>query len=84
MLEKARPLKRFEYSPLYKELKKQTSAAEKHYQKLGKVLESNKKEEKMKKVMLSQIYSTVKILLFTNTAALMNLLKVLFIQKKLI
>ena len=84
MLEKARPLKRFEYSPLYKELKEQTSATEKHYQKLGKVLESNKKEEKMKKVMLSQIYSTVKILLFTNTAALMNLLKVLFIQKKLI
>ena len=55
MLEKAGPLKRFEYLPLCKELKAQSSAAEKHYQELGKVFESNKKDEKMKNVMLSQI-----------------------------
>ena len=34
MLEKADTMKRFKYSPLGKELKKQTSVAEKHYQKL--------------------------------------------------
>ena len=53
MLEKAASFKRFEYSPLGKELKKQTSVAEKQYQKF----ESNKNEEKTKtaKVVLSQI-----------------------------
>ena len=39
-------MKRFEYSPLDKELKAQTSAAEKQYQKLEKVFGSYKKEEK--------------------------------------
>ena len=45
LLEKSPALKRFEYSPLGKDLKKQTSFSEKHYQKL----ESNKKEEKIKR-----------------------------------
>ena len=45
LLEKAAALKRFEYSPLGKDLKKQTSVAEKLYQKLGNSFESNKKEE---------------------------------------
>ena len=46
MLENTTAIKRFEYSPLGKELKAQTSAAEKQYQKLDKVFESDKKEEK--------------------------------------
>ena len=45
LLEKAPALKRFKYSPLGKDLKKQTSFAEKQYQKLGNSFESNKKEE---------------------------------------
>ena len=44
-LEKATALKRFEYSPLGKELKKQTSVAEKQYQDFDKVLNYDKKEE---------------------------------------
>ena len=39
-------MKRFESPPLGKGLTAQTSAAEKQYQKLHKVFESNKKEEK--------------------------------------
>ena len=46
LLEKAVTLKIFEYSPLGKELKAQTSAAEKQYQKLDTVFESNIKEER--------------------------------------
>ena len=46
LLEKAAALKRFEYSPLSRELKLQTSAAEKQYQKLDHVFQSNKKEGK--------------------------------------
>ena len=46
MLEKAVALKRFEYSPLGKELKAQTNDAGKQYQEVDKVFESNKKEEK--------------------------------------
>ena len=46
MLEKATAMKRFEYSPLGEELKAQTSAAEKPHQKLEKVFDSYKKEEK--------------------------------------
>ena len=45
LLEKAASIKRFEYSPLGKELKKQTSVAEKQYQEF----ESNKKEKKIKR-----------------------------------
>ena len=45
LLEKAAALKRFEYSPLDKELKKQTNVAEKQYQKLDNAFESNKRKE---------------------------------------
>ena len=48
LLEKAAAIKRFEYSPLGKELKN-TSVAENQYQKFDKVFESNKKEEDKKK-----------------------------------
>ena len=42
MLEKAAALKRFEYSPLGNKLKKQTSPAEKQYQKLHNTYEFDK------------------------------------------
>ena len=45
LLEKAAAIKRFEYSPLGKELKKQTSVAEKQYQTLDKAFQSHEKEE---------------------------------------
>ena len=48
LLEKAAVIKRFEYSPLGKELKKQTSVSEKQYQKLDNLIESNEKEDKTK------------------------------------
>ena len=44
-LEKAAALKRSEYSPLVKGLKKQTSVSEKQYQKFETPIESNKNEE---------------------------------------
>ena len=58
LLEKAAAAKRFEFSRLGKEVKKQTSVAEKQYQKFDNGLESNKNEEvkiKTKEVLLSQI-----------------------------
>ena len=48
LLEKAAAIKRFEYSPLDKELKKQTSVAEKQYQSFDKVFNHDKKEEPVK------------------------------------
>ena len=45
LLEKAAALKRFEYSPLGKEFKAQTSAAEKQYQVLNKIFKLDEKEE---------------------------------------
>ena len=54
LLEKAATIKRFEYSTLRSELRKQSSVAEKQYQKLDKVFES-KTEQKTKEVVLSQI-----------------------------
>ena len=45
LLQKAAAIKRFEFSLLGKELKKQTSVAEKQYQKFGNGFESNKNEE---------------------------------------
>ena len=45
LLQKAPVIKRFEYSPLGKELKKQTSVAEKQYQQFYNAFESNKEEE---------------------------------------
>ena len=44
LLEKAATIKRFEYSLLGKELEKQTSVAEKHYQKFDSGFESNENE----------------------------------------
>ena len=58
LLENAAVIKRFEYSPLAIELKKQTSVAEKQQQKLEKTFELNVKEEdktKTKKIVLGQI-----------------------------
>ena len=48
LLEKAAALKRFEYSPLGKELKKQTSVGEKCYQSFAKVFNHDEKEEPVK------------------------------------
>ena len=42
LLEKAATMKRFEYSPLGKELKAQTDMAKKQYQKLGDTFEFDK------------------------------------------
>ena len=61
-------------------MKKQTSVAEKQYQ----ILESNKKEEKVRKRRVKSIYTTVKILFFTNIITVKTLLtKILLIQKQL-
>ena len=45
MLEKAAAFKRFEYSPLGSELKKEVSVTEKQYRGLNKLFKSDKKEE---------------------------------------
>ena len=45
LLEKAAAIKRFEYSPLGRELKKKISIAEKQYQVLYKLFMSDEKEE---------------------------------------
>ena len=48
LLEKAATMKRFEYSPLGKELKKQTSVAEKQYQSFDKDFNHDEKEQPVK------------------------------------
>ena len=48
MLEKAATMKRFEYSPLGKELKKQTSVAEKQHQSFDKDFNRDEKEQPVK------------------------------------
>ena len=48
MLGKVTALKRFEYSPLGKELKKQTIVAEKQYKRFDKVFNHDEKEESVK------------------------------------
>ena len=45
MLEKAAAMKRFQYSLLGKEVKKQTSVAEKQYQGIDKIFNHDEKEE---------------------------------------
>ena len=45
LLEKAAALRRFEYSPLGKELKAQTSVAEKQYRGLNRIFKPDEKEE---------------------------------------
>ena len=49
LLEKATTIKRFEYSPLEKELNAQTDIAKKHYQKLNNTFEFDKSIKKGKK-----------------------------------
>ena len=84
MLQKAATIK-IRHLSLGSELKKQTNAVEKQYQKLDKVFESNEKEEeKIKKVVPSQILSTVKKKHFINTTTLKKLLNVLFVENKMI
>ena len=80
VLEKASSIKRFEYLPIGKELKAQTSATKKQYQKLDKVFESNEKEEKFSKSRAKSIQDFT----FSNTTTPKNLLNVLFIQKEMI
>ena len=46
MLRKAAAIKRFEYSPLSSEVRKQTSVAEEQYQKLDKVFEQKEKDRR--------------------------------------
>ena len=84
MFKKAAAIKRFGYSPLGKKLKAQTCAAEKQYQKLDKVFESNKKEEKNLKscVKSNLVYS--KDFTFYKQCNIKNLLDVLLIQTKMI
>ena len=48
LLGKAAALKRFEYSPLGKELKKETSVAEKHFQIFDKIFNYDEREEPVK------------------------------------
>ena len=87
LLEEAAAIKRFEYSPSGKELKKQTSVSEKQYGKLENVFESLKRKktkQNIKEIVLSQIQSTMIILLFTNIATLKNLLNVHLIQNEMI
>ena len=48
LLGKAAALKRFEYSPLGKELKKETSVAEKHFQIFDKIFNYDETEEPVK------------------------------------
>ena len=45
LLEKAATMRRFEYSPVELELKVQTNVAEKRYQKLNNIFESDDKKE---------------------------------------
>ena len=49
LIEKDTTMKTFHYSLLGKELKKQTSVAERQYKKLDNVFESDKKEKDKKK-----------------------------------
>ena len=66
LLEKAAAVKRFEYSQLDKELKKQTSVAEKQYQSFDKVFNHDKKEEPVK-IKKERPLTTDKSSLFCNS-----------------
>ena len=50
LLEKAASMKRFEYSSLGKELKKQTSVAEKQHQIFDKIFNHDEKREPVKQL----------------------------------
>ena len=60
LLEKAATMKGFEYSSLVKELKKQTSVAEKQYQGLNRILKSDKKDEEPVKIKKEKPVTTSK------------------------
>ena len=82
LLEKATAIKRFEYAPLRKELKKQTSVTEKQYEKIDDAFESNKKEKDKTKNKRSRAKSSLvydNYLIFENIITLKNLLNVLLI-----
>ena len=82
LLEKATAIKRFEYAPLGKELKKQTSVKEKQYEKIDDAFESNKKEKDKTKNKRSRAKSNLvydNYLIFENIITLKNLLNVLLI-----
>ena len=82
LLEKATAIKRFEYAPLGKELKKQTSVTEKQYEKIDDAFESNKKEKDKTKNKRSRAKSNLvydNYLIFENIITLKNLLIVLLI-----
>ena len=88
-LEKAAVIKRFEYSPLGKALKKQTSVAEKQYQKFYNAFESNKNEKDKTKskrncAKSSLVYNNYFTFYKTNITTLKNLPNVLFIQNEMI
>ena len=82
LLGKATAIKRFEYAPLGKELKKQTSVTEKQYEKIDDAFESNKKEKDKTKNKRSRAKSNLvydNYLIFENIITLKNLLNVLLI-----
>ena len=82
-LERAAALKRLGCFPLGKELKKQTIVAEKQYQKL----ESNKKEEKIRKcyAMLNVYHSKhFTFYKYHDIILIILLINVLLIQKQII
>ena len=84
LLEKAAKMKRFEYSPLGSEMKKQTSISKDQYQGLDKVHEFSKKiiyETKNKKGIKSNLFYSNN-LLFRNTAILKNFLILFLLQNK--
>ena len=63
MLGKAATVKRFEYSPLGKELKAQTDIAKKQYQTLDKIYES---DETINKKLTSKEYNKSDLIYDTN------------------
>ena len=81
LLEKTVVIKRFQYFPLGKELKKKTSVTKEQYQKLESCIN---KEKKIEEVVLSGIYTIKNILLFANIITLMVLMiNALLVQKQI-
>ena len=78
MLEKAATIKRFQYSPLCSEVKKQTDIAKSYYQ----VYESNEinKKPTLKKKKKSDLIINIINTVFTNIVILINLMAFLLSQ----
>ena len=75
LLEKAATMKRFEYSPLEKELKTQTYIAKKQYQELDKSYEFGEKINKIDKKLPLTKYSKSDLIyniVFTNIMAILK------------